>query len=660
MPSADIFRLLLTAASADEANHFVSILRSANYTVDAKLATQEHELQPLLARDWDLVLTLESHTLLAPKLVRQNLLRAERDTPFIVVSELDNQQSVIDGLRLGAAAVVARDHDQHLLLAVERSQRQAAMQRQLQHSDRQLQQLQRQHRTLLNSWPAPLLVVVEGIVRLCNGAAARMLDSEPSALLELPILDSLDTRSRNQLRRHLLAGGEQSDSVDIESLNFVTAGGAVTTRRVAISVILFGGERALQVAVEARLRRDGGSVAQRRPELAARPEQAAAAIERGLRRSGESGRPGALIKLQITDYPALLERLGSHTGAQLLEQLLRRVGDSVADAAELIICGPGSATLTLLDCDENYALARAEALWAAVNGEPFGDQSVRVQVGVTALHGRINSVDEAQAQCAEALKLSAANGAAALFSTAGRGPEESTIVIDELIEDRQLAILYRPLTALAGSPRALFSSELASAEGAATTVALLDQLHASGQRQRLDHWLIVSALAELHSAGDRAPALLLPLSAASVTDNRFIPWLKAQLRSHPLANQTLTIALRESDVIRHLERVAATADQLAELGIALAISHFGVALNPLETLTTLRPSLLVLDRQISAELAGEGGDSALALLEAIGELGLPTVVDGVDSAQSLPALWRAGIHYISGSYIGAAQPSLGG
>ena len=151
MPSAAIFRLLLTAPSADEANHFVSILRSANYTVDAKLATQEHELQPLLAQHWDLVLALESHSLLTPARVKQNLLRTQNSAPLIIISELADQHSLLDGLRLGAETVVARDHDQHLLLAVERSQQSAQVTRQLNSSNAQLQILQRQQRSLLNN-----------------------------------------------------------------------------------------------------------------------------------------------------------------------------------------------------------------------------------------------------------------------------------------------------------------------------------------------------------------------------------------------------------------------------------------------------------------------------------------------------------------------------
>ncbi len=660
MPSADIFRLLLTAPSADEANQFVSILRSANYTVDAKLATQEHELQALLARDWDLILALESHTLLTPKLVRQNLLRAECQTPLIVVSELDNQPSVIDGLRLGAAAVVARDHDQQLLLEVERSQQQALALRHLASAKSQLQQLQRQHHALLNSWPSPLLVVVEGIVRLCNGAAARMLDSEPSALLELPILDRLDARSRNALRGRLLAADDPAEPLDIEHLNFVTASGSVVTRRVTVASVWFGGERGLQITVEARLRRDAGSSAQRRPELSERPAQMIAAVERGLRQSVERGRCGAIIKLQIVEYPQLLERLGSHATAQLIEQFIKRIGDSAADAAELIICGPGSVTLTLVDCEQDYALLRANALWAVANGEQFGAQPLTVQVGATLLDGRSHTADEAIALCNEALLLSADRAAAAILPALEVPPSTSDTRLEQLIEQRQLTIQYRPISALTGAARQLFSSELSASANGRDLAVLIDGIQAGSEKQRLDHWLIISALAELQRAGDTATTLLLPLSAASVTDSRFIPWLKAQLRSHPLNRDRLTIVLRESDIIRHIELMTAAAGQLAELKISLAISHFGVALNPLETLAVVHPSLLILDRQISAALAGDNASDALALVEASNELNIPTVVEGIDSAQLLPLFWRAGVGYISGAYVGEPSASLGG
>ncbi|MDC0403927.1 EAL domain-containing protein [Porticoccaceae bacterium] len=519
MPSVAIFRLLLTAASADEANHFVSILRSANYTVDAKLATQEHELQALLAKPWDLVISLQSHLLLTPPLVRQNLLRAQLNVPMIIISELGDQQSIAEGLRLGASEVVARDHDQHLLLAVERSQNMAAAARELNHCRQQLQQLGHQQRNLLSSWPTPLLIIVEGVVRLCNSAAARMLRCNTSELLDLPLLDRLERRSAQQLRP-LLLGTLSNQKFPIQHLQFIDSRGEMISKRVNLSAIWFEDSQALQITVEARLRPELELTRQTQAPANTQPEQSEAALE-------------------------------------------KPDGDGIVD-------------------------------------------------------------------------------------------------IEERIAQRTVQLRYRPFATLIGEQRHLYQVEPALTE----TPNNLSLHSLSGdQRQRLDHWLCISALKEIAkiTSAQQNIEVLLPLSAASANDSRFIPWLKTQLRDQSLEHLRLTLTVRESDLIRHIDKFLATAIQLEALSINLAVSHFGVALNPLALLDALHPSLLLLDQQITESLLDTNHSNhsdALDLAHALDTLGIATAADNIGSAHALPMLWRSGIGYIAGDYVGPAQNSL--
>ena len=56
MLSNDTLNILIVEKSHDEANRFISILRSADFNVDAKLATNEEELQKYISmRYWDLL-----------------------------------------------------------------------------------------------------------------------------------------------------------------------------------------------------------------------------------------------------------------------------------------------------------------------------------------------------------------------------------------------------------------------------------------------------------------------------------------------------------------------------------------------------------------------------------------------------------------------------
>jgi PleD family two-component response regulator len=57
MPQDELLKILLVDRSHDEANRLISILRSADYQVDAKLASNEEQLQKSLSmRNWDLLI----------------------------------------------------------------------------------------------------------------------------------------------------------------------------------------------------------------------------------------------------------------------------------------------------------------------------------------------------------------------------------------------------------------------------------------------------------------------------------------------------------------------------------------------------------------------------------------------------------------------------
>ena len=63
MRSDEPLHILIVDKSNDEANRFISILRSADFVVEAKLATNEEQLQKTISmRNWDLLLAAQDYT----------------------------------------------------------------------------------------------------------------------------------------------------------------------------------------------------------------------------------------------------------------------------------------------------------------------------------------------------------------------------------------------------------------------------------------------------------------------------------------------------------------------------------------------------------------------------------------------------------------------
>jgi DNA-binding NtrC family response regulator len=139
MRSDEPLHILIVDKSNDEANRFISILRSADFVVEAKLASNEEQLQKTISmRNWDLLLAAQDYSKIPTQNIFQRIRRAERDLPVILINQEYSPKKVIEGMRLGAVDVVVEDQDQHLIKVVERSLRGVYERRQSREWERKL------------------------------------------------------------------------------------------------------------------------------------------------------------------------------------------------------------------------------------------------------------------------------------------------------------------------------------------------------------------------------------------------------------------------------------------------------------------------------------------------------------------------------------------
>ena len=121
MLADDPLKILIVEQSHDEANRIISILRSADYRIEAQLAVNQEQLQQYLSkRNWDMLIAPTGAEVLPTQQIFQCIRRAERDFPVILISDMYDPAILIEGLRLGAEDVVVKDQDQHLLKVVAR------------------------------------------------------------------------------------------------------------------------------------------------------------------------------------------------------------------------------------------------------------------------------------------------------------------------------------------------------------------------------------------------------------------------------------------------------------------------------------------------------------------------------------------------------------
>ena len=252
MHNNEPLHILIVDKSNDEANRFISILRSADFKVDAKLASNEEELQKFISmRNWDLLLAAQNYSQIPIQNIFQRIRRAERDLPVILISPEYDPKTLIEGLRLGAADVVVADQDQHLIKVVERSLDSVYVRRQSREWERKLSVAEKRSQHLMDISRFPIAIIQEGTYVYANEACASIFGfSEPDEMLCLPVIDNIAQKDRNKLKAYMVPLESNHEIMPFEAMvKILDINDAESDSFLEIHQIQYQGEPALQFTI---------------------------------------------------------------------------------------------------------------------------------------------------------------------------------------------------------------------------------------------------------------------------------------------------------------------------------------------------------------------------------------------------------------------------
>src|SRR5690606_12855583 len=117
--------------------------------------------------------------------------------------------------------------------------------------------------------------------------------------------------------------------------------------------------------------------------------------------------------------------------------------------------------------------------------------------------------------------------------------------------------------------------------------------------------------------------------------------------------------LNEGDAVAYLKQAKVLTQGLNTLGCRTALSQFGCALNPLNTLRHLNVEFIKIDGSYTQDLTRSEQQEALKqLLASLHEQNKLSIVPFVDSAAVLATLRQAGVGYIQGQYLPGPSQSM--
>ena len=174
-----------------------------------------------------------------------------------------------------------------------------------------------------------------------------------------------------------------------------------------------------------------------------------------------------------------------------------------------------------------------------------------------------------------------------------------------------------------------------------------EELFAIAERENcvpdLSHHIARAALAE---AGRWSVPLRLSLNvtAADVAAGNFAATIADVVTEARFPHEHLTLEITEQVLVSDLERTAERLQQLADIGIRIALDDFGAGFCNFDYLKRLPLHCLKLDRSMIEGVAEEGRDLAVlrGILAMAHALGLDVIAEGIEREEQLAAIVREG------------------
>lgn len=370
------------------------------------------------------------------------------------------------------------------------------------------------------------------------------------------------------------------------------------------------------------------------------------------------GQPGALLLLDIDGFHVVNDSLGHEAGDRLLTAVGATLRENArAEDLPARICADEFALL-LNRADPAQAMGAATRLIALVRER--GQPSVGASVGVATFGGTAEEVTAEGLMIAADIALCEAKadgGGQALDSVSGPNRKLTWGErIREAIEKRRIVVYAQPIFDLRRGCVAreeLLVRMLDDNGDVIPPSSFLPTAERFGLIAEIDRMVLAKAI---EMAG-RSQPIAVNVSGASLSDPHLIEDVRAAVAGG-LNPAWLDFEITETAAISNMDDARRFARTVTELGCGLGLDDFGTGFSSLSYLRELPIQHLKIDIEFIRGLPGSSDDQRFvqAIVQFAKALGLETVAEGVEDAETLSLVRMFEVDYAQGFHVG--EPAL--
>ena len=402
-------------------------------------------------------------------------------------------------------------------------------------------------------------------------------------------------------------------------------------------------------------------------------------MTQALAASGRSGREGALLFVDLDNFKNVNDSQGHGVGDQLLQDVGRRLQESLRDADTVARLGGDEFVVVLTDlADEpEEAAAQAEAVGQkilSVLGETYliggREYHSTPSIGITLFGSPCGTIDELMKQADIAMYQAKAGGRNTLrFFDPGlqavikaRAALESDLIVG--IQEDQLVLYFQPQVDGTG---AMIGAEalvrwIHPKMGLMPPNDFIPLAEETGLILPLGKWVLETACRQIAAWGkgpDTAHlTLAVNVSARQLAQPNFVQWVLSALDMTGANPQRLKLELTESMLLDNFEDVIVKMTALKAQGIGFSLDDFGTGYSSLSYLKRLPLDQLKIDQSFVQDVLIDANNAAIAstIITLGHSLGLTVIAEGVEAAGQRTFLAQHGCNTFQGYLFGRPVP----
>lgn len=671
-------RLLIIEESANHANAYLKALRSGGFALRSHSLLSDEEPEEILkAHQPDIVLISHSSPLLTLPSLKPLLDGAGNDAATILMCEEAGDISTAAAIEAGARDRVLKSDLDHLKTVVKRELEYVTVKQKHRALEKMYTESESRCQILMNNSRDAISYVHQGMHVYANHAYLEMFGFNGFDDIEgLPIMDLISGEKQEEFKQFLRNMDTQNLKraeleTELKDINNETFPGYMEFSEASID-----GEPCTQILIRQSV---DTSELEEQINMLSRLDPLTGLLnrlafveefEKALINVSKKNKHYALMHIGIDDFKSIQDKVGLVGSDQVIAEIAGVVKDQLG-GEDLAGRYEGSKYLVLIpSANEKELEAKGNKIITAVGSHicEVGGKSINTEcrVGISLIDDSSLDVNEVMSRSDKALTEASQEGAQRLHIYQPKEGEMTQKQIDaawikrlkSALEQNRLQLRYQPIVQLDGGELERYEvfMEMRNEDGSRVPPnEFLPAAERTKMSKVLDRWVISHAFAQLvkHSAKHPNTVFFIKLTGGSLADTELFRWIGEKLKNQKIQQNRVVFEVKEEAVVSHLKQAQAFATLLKTIQCGFAIDDFGTGPDPFKLVELVPAEYLKFHKDFTQELAqnSQNQKTLKEITEKAKALKKYTIVQHVEDAATLSALWTIGADFTQGNFF---------